>query len=84
MDVNALTTGQHEEMMRKGLCFGCGKPGHISKNCPDKKKLANTPIATTSWKMNGKELFAHVRSITMEMDEDEKEKFYEEAKKEGF
>ena len=34
--------------------------------------------------MNGKELHAHIRSLTAEMDEEEKEKFYEEAEKEGF
>ena len=35
-------------------------------------------------KMNGKELLAHIRSLTMQMDDDEKEKFYDEAEKEGF
>ena len=34
--------------------------------------------------MNRKELHAHIQSLTAEMDEEEKEKFYEEAKKEGF
>jgi hypothetical protein len=79
MDVDMLTTEQHDEMMRKGLCFGCGKPGHIGKNCPDKRKPTNTQK-----KMNGKELLAHIRSLTMHMDDDEKEKFYDEAEKEGF
>ena len=65
--------------MKKGLCFGCGKQGHIGKNCPDKKKPTSIPK-----KMNGKELHAHIWSLTAEMDEEEKEKFYEEAKKEGF
>jgi len=23
----------------KGLCFRCGKPGHMSRNCPDKGKF---------------------------------------------
>ena len=35
-------------------------------------------------KMNGKELHACIWSLTAEMDEEEKEKFYEEAEKEGF
>jgi Ty3 transposon capsid-like protein/Zinc knuckle len=76
MDVDTLTAEKREEMMKKGLCFGCGKPGHISKNCPDKD--------ATRKKMNGKELLAHIRSLTMHMDDDEKEKFYDEAEKEGF
>ena len=64
--------------MKKGLCFGCGKQGHIGKNCPDKK-----PTSVPK-KMNRKELHAHILSLTAEMDEEEKEKFYKEAKKEGF
>ena len=35
-------------------------------------------------KMNGKELHAHIQSLTAMMDEEEKEKFYNEAEKEGF
>jgi hypothetical protein len=34
--------------------------------------------------MNGKELLAHVRALTTQMDDGEKEKFYDEAKKKGF
>jgi hypothetical protein len=34
--------------------------------------------------MNGKELLAHIRNLTMHMDDEEKEKFYDEAEKEGF
>ena len=55
------------------------KQGHIGKNCPDKKKPTSVPK-----KMNRKELYAHIQSLTAEMDEEEKEKFYEEAEKEGF
>ena len=79
MDIDAPSTEQREEAMKKGLCFGCGKQGHIGKNCPDKKK----PTSVTK-KMNRKELHAHIQSLTAEMDEEEKENFYEEAKKEGF
>ena len=79
MDIDILSTEQQEEVMKKGLCFGCGKQGHISKNCPDEKKPTSVPK-----KMNGKELHAHIWSLTAEMDEEEKEKFYEEAEKEGF
>jgi hypothetical protein len=34
--------------------------------------------------MSGKELLTHIRALTAEMDEGEKEKFYDEAEKEGF
>jgi hypothetical protein len=36
MDIDALTLEQHSELMRKGLCFCCKKPGHVSKDCPMK------------------------------------------------
>ena len=26
-----------DKARQSGLCFRCGKPGHISRNCPDKK-----------------------------------------------
>jgi hypothetical protein len=53
MDVDAMTIGKkkkvqklsQEERQRRlenGLCFGCGKSGHISKYCPDKKSKAKT------------------------------------------
>jgi len=37
-------TGQGQKMdldaaWAKGICFRCGKPGHMSKNCPDKGKF---------------------------------------------
>ena len=94
MDVDALNAEKWTEYMKKGLCFNCGKPGHLSKDCGEKKKppsyaLTWTPTPSSSTptppkKMSPKELYAHVRSITDQMDEKEKEVFYEEAEKEGF
>jgi len=34
--------------------------------------------------MNGKELLAHVRTLTAQLEEGEKEVFFDEAEKEGF
>ena len=74
MDVDLLSTEKRDEAMRKGLCFGCGKHGHLNRDCPDKKNTtrAYTPIPSTSKKMNAKELYAHVRSLTAQMDDKEK------------
>ena len=34
--------------------------------------------------MNAKELYAHIQSLTAQMDDEEKERFYDEAEKDGF
>ena len=32
----ALTPQQRDRMMRNKLCFNCGNPGHLARDCPDK------------------------------------------------
>ena len=88
MDVDALSIEKRAEMMKKGLCFNCGKPGHLSRDCEEKKRKptspSSPPIYPPQKKMTPKELYTHIRSITTQMNEDEKEQFYQEAEKEGF
>lgn len=38
MDVDRLTAEERTEYFRKGLCFSCGKTGHLSRDCPNKPK----------------------------------------------
>jgi hypothetical protein len=84
MDIDAINTDAQSEAMRKGLCFGCGEPGHISANCPKKQKSNWRAPPPIQKKMNGRELAAHIRKLTSQLEEGEKEQFYEEAEKEGF
>ena len=70
-DIDTLTIEKREEMMKKGLCFSCGKPGHLSRNCPDKRKVGTShsppsysPPAPTK-KLAAKELYTHIRSLTL-------------------
>ena len=88
MDVDALSVEKWAEMMKIGQCFNCGKMGHLSRDCDEKKKKLTTspspPTYTPPKKMTPKELYTHIRSFTTQMNEDEKEQFYQEAEKEGF
>ena len=91
MDVDALNIEKRNEMMKKGLCFRCEKPGHLSRDCPNKGKPAastSTSTAPPSYsppkKMGGKELYTHIRSLTALMSHKEKDEFYKEAEEEGF
>jgi len=38
-----MTPEQHAKCMQKGLCFGCGKQGHLGKDCPDPKDYPRFP-----------------------------------------
>ena len=50
MDVDATTSRKESKGKRhqrkKGLCFGCGKAGHINVNCPNKGKKDKGKTAT--------------------------------------
>ena len=80
MDIDAMTADERDKMMKTGLCFGCKKPGHISRNCPDRNKK-NTPPPK---KMMGKELHAHLRALMADMAEEEVSEFFKEADDQGF
>jgi hypothetical protein len=96
MDVDVLTTEQREEHMKKGLCFKCHKSGHRSRECtepgrtpPVKTPPAYSPRPTTSSsvpnkKMTPKEIYAQIRSLTTNMNDDEKEELDKLAEEEGF
>ena len=77
MDVDSMTVEQRAEAMKKGLCFRCGKHGHLSKDCPDKKKK-DEPKKEEKKKWTSKELQTHVCALFDTMDEEEKKKFEED------
>ena len=63
MDIDAMTTEQRAEAMKKGLCFGCGKHGHLNKDCPDKKGKKPEEKKEEKKKWTSKELQTHVQVL---------------------
>jgi Retrotransposon gag protein/Zinc knuckle len=61
-----MYTGQGQKMdvdqaKAKGLCFHCGKPGHMARNCPDKPKLQVRTITAELSKEEKEELAKTLR-----------------------
>jgi hypothetical protein len=95
MDVDALSIKQQEEAMRKGACFGCGEVGHISRNCPKKRGYSqggqggNTGqpgqfgTSGKTW-TKGKDLLAHIRTLTAGLAANELEELMKGAEESGF
>ena len=81
-----MTTQEREEIMKRGFCFGCKEPGHISRNCPKKNQGRTPPPPPPQKKWKGKELHAHIKAIIAQMEDDDANTFFEEAatSKEGF
>lgn len=48
-----LSPEERQRRLENGLCSGCGKSGHISKDCPSKTKKATSIAATSTVEDNG-------------------------------
>ena len=65
MDVDAMTVEERNDLMKRGACFFCKQPGHLSKECPKKKKnYPNYPNKKPD--MTPKELKAHIHALNTE------------------
>ena len=59
MDVDAMSIEERNELMKKGACFRCKKPVHLSKDCPTKNKSTGTPQEAQK-KMTPREMYKHI------------------------
>ena len=83
MDVDILTAEQRTELMKKGACFNCKAIGHLSQDCPNKKKKEE-PKKEEKKKWKGQELATYVRAQMLEISEEERTAFYNDAQDQGF
>ena len=70
--------------MEEGQCFKCKKTGHRAKKCPKETQDKGKKREEPKKRMNGKEFYTHVRAIFKDLEDDEKEKFLQEAQNAGF
>ena len=84
MDVDQLTFDKQTQLMKEGRCFKCKKTVHRANECPEETKDKGKKREEPKKKMNSKEFYTHVWAIFKDLEDDEKEKFLEEAQNVGF
>ena len=84
MDVDRLTFDEWTQLMKEGWCFKCRKTGHRANKCPEETQDKGKKKEEPKKRMNGKELYTHVQAILKDLEDNEKEKFLEEAQNVGF
>jgi hypothetical protein len=87
MDIDRLTTAQHAEHMKKGLCFLCHKPGHRSSD--HKKGTIPSPPRNNQGqfvpqKKSGADVYKRIATLMGELDEEEKAIAMTKMEEEGF
>ena len=90
MDVDALSIKQREEALRTGACFKCGKIGHLARDQSFHPRYegqggqgGNAGQPGKTW-TKGKDLLAHIRSLTAGLSAEEHEELMRGAEKSGF
>ena len=91
MDINTMSLEKKEGLIKAGKCFYCEEHRHMAKDCPKKKgqqvewkeELPKYQEKSKKWK-TGKELYAHIRSLSKDLDEEEYKVLMEEAEGSGF
>jgi len=88
--VNRLTMEQRTEYQQKGLCFRCGKPGHMSRDHNKRKPPGpagtnyRKPIFPRREGKDGKQTYTAIRALMAELPDEEREEVIDAMEKEGF
>jgi hypothetical protein len=88
--INAMSYEERNEFPKKGLCFNCKQPGHISRDCPKKdprrstsnavntpRYSQNKPSSGYAKKPDAKEMAKYIRS----MNKDKQDELFDEVEK---
>ena len=84
MDVDRLMFNERTQLMKEGRCFKCRKTSHQANKCPEETQDKGKKKEEPKKRMNSKEFYTHVWAIFKDLDEEEKDKFLEEAQNVGF
>ena len=84
MDVDRLTFDEQTQLMKEGWCFKCKKTGHRANECPEETQDKGKKREELKKRMSGKEFYTHVWAIFKDLEDNEGEKFLEEAQNAGF
>src|SRR5438445_10096118 len=89
VEIQRLSFKEQKDLIEKGLCFGCRKPGHFVANCPT-KKTGNSPKAKWNNRYKGKgkpnvhSTMMNICALVNKLSEEKMEEFQEMAETEGF
>ena len=84
MDIDRLMFDERTQLMKEGRCFKCRKTSHRANECPEETQDKGKKKEELKKRMNSKEFYTHVQAIFKDLDEEEKDKFLEEAQNAGF
>ena len=82
MDIDRLTYEERGDLMKKGLCFRCKKPGHVSRECPQKNETNQNRFQ--GLKKTGNTAYAMICTLYNKLDEENQAVCMQKLEDEGF
>jgi Zinc knuckle len=84
MNVDRLTIEERNQLIKEGRCFKCRNTGHRANECPEEENNKKKGKEVPKKKMNGRELYAHVRALFKEMTAEDRDEFLKGVEEAGF